>query len=706
MNNLNIKQIQFNDLERLLKSNELSFFNIYNGDINPSTYLATKYYFEHKYDNIDMDQKIQSLFIDIELYSAENTKVDLDIQKAQITINAVSILSNFTNEIIVFYLILDKNFNQFGLSSSQDFNYGQFIINKQNMIKQYLVDNNYMDDTFSIKLELFLDERELLKSLWNTIHHYDPDVLSGWNIDLFDLPYMYFRLSRLFGTIDASRLMSKLGKVTVKNNYISIPDYGTSDLLYLYKPRDEGGLNLGKKQPQYTLDFISNTVLGMGKIEYKNKSIDLDDLYTSDPDTFIIYNIVDTLLCSKLDKNLKHIDLYNGIRRIMKTPISYSMVGSSALFDTFVFYKLMEEEKYVRCGINSEQNRSIEPDLFTPNQYIKDKKGLIIQPPKISSKVFNQTVMTYPGAFVKIPEPKIINNGSIIIDLDATSLYPSMILQSNISFDAYHGRILPICTYKTLELLEKIINKEKIPEQVYLNIQKLVFEYADRESIDRKKEMCGVLYYIIIFLLNKLQEANIEIDKIYSPSTTQESLVLKNILIPFLDLINLIHPDNPKYSRFAYDYFFLHEKDLINKYQFIYIIHNAGESDSYIKKYDLKNGIDIIKNYCITLAGTLFEKHDKHIGLFSNFLINMGNMRREYKNKRDENKDDPYEYILNENRQKSVKVIMNTLYGLYGLNSFRYSNNWLAQSITNNGQLVNKIAQYISEEYLKFKFCD
>jgi len=242
MNNSTLQQLQFTDIERLLRSNEISYFNIYNGDIHPTTYLSTKYYYDHPYDNIDIDQKIRSIFIDIELFSTENTKVDLDLSKAEIPINAVSIIDNITKEINVFFLLIDKNVQLFGILNDPTFNYDQFIIDKQNMIKKYLIDNNYIDMEYSIKLNLYSLESELLKNLWMTIHFYDPDVLSGWNIDFFDMPYTYNRLTGLFGVPDANRLMSKFGKVTLKNDHISIPDYTISDLLYLYKPRDEGGL--------------------------------------------------------------------------------------------------------------------------------------------------------------------------------------------------------------------------------------------------------------------------------------------------------------------------------------------------------------------------------------------------------------------------------------------------------------------------------
>lgn len=239
---MNIKQIQFNDVERLIRNKEISYFNIYNGDISPSTYLSSKYYFDHKYDTIDMPQKIRTVFIDIELYVDDNIKSDLDLTKAEIPINAVTIIDSFTNEIESFYLLNDNNYELFGIKNSPNFNIKQFIIDKQTEIINYLIETKYLSILTPLKISLFNNEKELLKSLWMKIHNYDPDVLSGWNIDYFDIPYTFNRLVNLFGILDATRLISKFGHVTVKNELVSIPEYTIVDLLYLYKPRDEGGL--------------------------------------------------------------------------------------------------------------------------------------------------------------------------------------------------------------------------------------------------------------------------------------------------------------------------------------------------------------------------------------------------------------------------------------------------------------------------------
>jgi DNA polymerase elongation subunit (family B) len=133
-------------------------------------------------------------------------------------------------------------------------------------------------------------------------------------------------------------------------------------------------------------------------------------------------------------------------------------------------------------------------------------------------------------------------------------------------------------------------------------------------------------------------------------------------------------------------------------------LYNPNEANAYIQKLPTAQAIEEIKKSIITLAGTLFAKHSEKIGLFADFLLRMQNMRNEYRAKLKEYPKDSIEYEFNNNRQKSVKVVMNTTYGLYGLSSFRYSNHWLARSITNNGIFTNKVAQWIAEDHLKFRY--
>jgi DNA polymerase elongation subunit (family B) len=390
----------------------------------------------------------------------------------------------------------------------------------------------------------------------------------------------------------------------------------------------------------------------------------------------------------------------------MATPFHSSMVGSSALLEHIIFYNLTKDNKVIRYGINSELSKSIEAEELQSFPPIRNKKGVALKVNKIPARgpktSYSAIINKFPGAWVKDPDSKIINDGSIIIDLDATALYPSMILQSNISFDSYQARIIPPVCYRTLSLLESFLGKGNLPlPQLASTLAPMIFAYVDREQEASKEELSTNIYYTLLYLFNQLEISKIKYDNLIQPTNTKESIALKTLLIPILDIMNNIHHESEKYNNFAYDKVFLPYQDLKQKYPHIYILHYPNEANSYIKKYPLDEGLSFIQTKTMSFAGTLFSKHDEKMGLFADFLQRMKNMRTMYKNKAKEYQIGSIEHNYNDARQKTVKIVMNTTYGLYGLSTFRYSNHWLARSITNNGLITIKAAQYVAEEYLK-----
>jgi DNA polymerase elongation subunit (family B) len=76
-------------------------------------------------------------------------------------------------------------------------------------------------------------------------------------------------------------------------------------------------------------------------------------------------------------------------------------------------------------------------------------------------------------------------------------------------------------------------------------------------------------------------------------------------------------------------------------------------------------------------------------------------MRKQYIAERDKHPKDSDEYNFYNARQMSTKIAMNSSYGLFGQATYRYSNNWLAKTITCQGRLTLKISQQVAESYLK-----
>ena len=95
----------------------------------------------------------------------------------------------------------------------------------------------------------------------------DKKILFGTFIALLlllttGLSYAYFSAS-ISGNEDAKKIISKFETVEFRNGKVQIFDYAIADLMYLYKPRDEGGLNYGKKNFSYSLDNISLSELNI-----------------------------------------------------------------------------------------------------------------------------------------------------------------------------------------------------------------------------------------------------------------------------------------------------------------------------------------------------------------------------------------------------------------------------------------------------------
>lgn len=411
-----MEEISFDDLKLKLKTGELNYLNLYNVDLEAQQYRAINHYSNSEYDTIETDQKLSILFHDIEVYSYHTGKADP--QSAPNPISAITIFNNFEKTYYCYFLILN--------TLKHDI-YKDDLNQKEEEIRNELLKLGYIKDEDLIKIHLFKNELELLRSCWSKIHEIDPSILTGFYSDHFDLPYIYNRLCNLLNgeEKDVNKILSKFGIVKPRKTsgglFYQIAEYPLLDIQALIKPRDEGGFNYGKKRASYSLDFLSEVELGLKKIEYKDKGMSLDKFYELDPWGYIKYNIVDVALTARLDEKLKHIDLHNMLRRDMKTPMSTSIRGSSTFFDTTFSYQLDQQGKYFRYGIVPEKSLALsERDIKKipkPKQN-KIKKWTIT---KVDVSTFTKILGRYPGAYVKDSRSQVIDkNDGIVVDMDAS----------------------------------------------------------------------------------------------------------------------------------------------------------------------------------------------------------------------------------------------------------------------------------------------
>ena len=236
-------------------------------------------------------------------------------------------------------------------------------------------------------------EHELLSSFINYWMVDVPDVVTGWNIQLYDIPYICKRLNRVLGEKLMKRF-SNWGLVTEDEVYINGRKHATFDV---------GGLtqldylNLYKKftykaQESYRLDYIAEVELGQKKLDHSEFDT-FKDFYTKGWQKFIEYNIVDVELVDRMEDKMKLIEL------------ALTMAYDAKVNYADVFYQ-------VRMWDNIIYN------------YLK-KRNIVIPPKNKSSK--NEK---YAGAYVKEPIPGMYD---WVVSFDLNSLYPHLIMQYNIS---------------------------------------------------------------------------------------------------------------------------------------------------------------------------------------------------------------------------------------------------------------------------------
>lgn len=258
--------------------------------------------------------------------------------------------------------------------------------------KDRIIDNKKTEKATILRFD---SERELLQEFLTIYETINPTIVTGWNIDSFDTPYLYNRLKNLFGQSHANRL-SPIGECfwsPYRQRYYAA---GVSYLDYIRLYRNYNYTEL----PNYRLDTIGRIELDKGKVEYDGN---LDELFKTDLEKFIEYNLVDVEIVVELDRKLQFIELCQAICHAGHVP-----------YEDFVY-----SSKYLEGALLTYLKRR---DLVAPNKPQDRKKRLEELKEKGEEK--------FIGAYVK---PPIVGKYEWIYDLDLTSLYPSIIMTLNIS---------------------------------------------------------------------------------------------------------------------------------------------------------------------------------------------------------------------------------------------------------------------------------
>lgn len=307
----------------------------------------------------------------------------------------------------------------------------------------YVLDEDgVLQDEVGDKREIraFIQEDELLVAflaLWKKLK---PTIVSGWNLDGFDMPYLYRRLVVVLGEDEASKL-SSVG-ICYWNKYknkMTIAGVNCLDYLILYKRFS------GKSLPNYRLDTVGKEELKVGKVEFEGS---LDHLMRTDIKKFIEYNLHDVVLVKQLNDLLQFIELAMSICHVCHVGYEEFSVPSKFLEGAILTY--LRRKK-----------------LVAPNKRIDAK-------PEHGSDDDDDSDsdVGFVGAYVKDPVP---GRYDWVCSADINSLYPSVIMSLNISPETKLG-VIPDWSP------EKLVTKsqEKISafdeEYTYEEFQTLITE--------------------------------------------------------------------------------------------------------------------------------------------------------------------------------------------------------------------------------------
>jgi len=248
----------------------------------------------------------------------------------------------------------------------------------------------------------FPHEHDLLHAFLNLWEQLDPTIITGWNTEYFDVPFLYYRIENQLGAAEASR-MSPLRKVKfgqyINDSPVSLAGVNHLDYMLLFKKYNP------KQEPSYKLGDIGEKYVKLAKIEYEGN---LDRLFQEDINKFIEYNIRDVEILIELEKKFKFIELTIAICHLCHVPYEQIYL-STALNDGAILTYLKRQNI-----VSPNKPTTIRPALYD----IKEE---------------------YAGGYLKDPVPGLYE---WVIDLDFTSLYPSIIRSLNIGIETYIGRIV------------------------------------------------------------------------------------------------------------------------------------------------------------------------------------------------------------------------------------------------------------------------
>lgn len=285
----------------------------------------------------------------------------------------------------------------------------------QDIVRQLNEETNDPNST----VILYTDEKEMFMEFFSLID--DSDVISGWNSEFFDIPYMVNRTKKIFNEATTARwcLWNKkpnareadnFGKTVVTYDLIGRVHL---DYLALYKK------HAGQVEQSYKLDYIAEKVTKENKVSYEGS---LDKLYREDYITFLRYSKQDSILLKKIDAKCDFINLHNRLAHKECVLISTTM-GSVALIDTAII-NLAHSRGEVVFNKAPKDDFELDPEM----EYYGEEGDE--EDEKISAKA--------AGAWVQDPVLGLVSDLGCT---DFNSLYPTVLRTLGMSTECILGQL-------------------------------------------------------------------------------------------------------------------------------------------------------------------------------------------------------------------------------------------------------------------------
>ncbi len=254
------------------------------------------------------------------------------------------------------------------------------------------------DDTVWVQCK---DEEHLLTEFLLRWRDLDLDIVTGWHVEGFDIPYLMNRLPKILGE-GAEKMLSPWQQINDRTGFdgkVTYEIYGMTILDYLPLYRKFSFKNL----ESYKLDDVSQEELGEGKLDF-GTSASLAEMYVKDYQRFIQYNIIDCVRVDQIEDKMRLIELVCARAYDAKCRFS-DCLGTVKLWDTLI------------------------------HAFLLDTKNVVVPP-------FKQQSMTKKliGGYNKEVTPGIFK---WVVGIDVRSEYPHCIMQWNISPEKIGPRVDP-----------------------------------------------------------------------------------------------------------------------------------------------------------------------------------------------------------------------------------------------------------------------